>query len=424
MRLDSGKHIVVDTGQYADLDYGYALTIHKSQGVTVDRAYLLATPSMNAELSYVGMTRHKKELVIASGRDVFDDAKSLVRGLGKPVEKAFSASHDVRPVVRDNPEYAHRQTFAKRREIAFEAAAERRRDRSPDGLRVELGATLAKVSAKDGPTLASEQARIRQLTTALRRRDQVQPGVAYDGRAWDALVALSGETRARELVDAATARREREAAARYRSVERPLTIAGEFAQRMSKRTQAREVAIAVPADVGPPKLAAELRDQFSLSVNRYVDSWNDLKRIQRSGIASPPKWTNDLTENGRRLDAMWPSSHVHLLQAIERDRDAQRALSLPSGKPRAEAMIAGIERAAQREYEQRHGRSVDEQQRGLERDGRKPYQSMTPAERVARRDEFMTNVERQAQPTDERERQLREQGHDVGRGKKGYGRGD
>ncbi len=427
VRLDSGKHIVVDTGQYADLDYGYALTIHKSQGVTVDRAYLLATPSMNAELSYVGMTRHKKELVVASGRDAFDDAKSLVRGLSKPVEKAFSAAHDVRPVIRDNPEYTHRQTFAKRREIAFEAAAERRRDRSPDGLRAELGATLAKVSAKDGPTLASEQARIRQLTTALRRRDQVQPGVSYDGRAWDALVALSGETRARELVDAATSRREREAAARYRSIERQLSIAGEFAQRMSKRTEAREAAIARPAapvEVGPPRLPAAQRDQFSLSVNRYVDSWNDLKRIQRSGIASPPKWTNELTENGRRLDAMWPSSHVHLLQAIERDRDTQRALALPSGKPRADAMIAGIERAAEREYARQHGRAADGQQHDLEREGRKPYQAMTPAERVARRDEFMTNVENQAQSNDERERLLREQGRGVDRGKKGYGRGD
>ncbi|WP_166742089.1 hypothetical protein, partial [Burkholderia cepacia] len=223
------------------------------------------------------------------------------------------------------------------------------------------------------------------------------------------------------------ARREREAAARYRPVERPLSSAGGFAQRMSKRAEAREAAITAPAapvEAGPPRLPAAQRDQFSLSVNRYVDSWNDLKRIQRSGIASPPKWTNELTENGRRLDAMWPSSHVHLLQAIERDRDTQRALSLPSGKPRADAMIAGIERAAQLEYARQHGRAVDEQQRGLERDVRKPYQAMTPAERVARRDEFMTNVENQAQSLDERERQLREQGRSVDRGKKGYGRGD
>ena len=53
VRLDDGRRLAVDTAQYGHFDHGYALTVHKSQGVTVDRAYVLATKSMHAELAYV-----------------------------------------------------------------------------------------------------------------------------------------------------------------------------------------------------------------------------------------------------------------------------------------------------------------------------------------------------------------------------------
>ncbi|MCO1459977.1 AAA family ATPase [Burkholderia multivorans] len=59
VRLDDGRKVAVDTANYGALDYGYALTVHKSQGMTVDRAYVLATKSLHAELAYVAMTRHK-----------------------------------------------------------------------------------------------------------------------------------------------------------------------------------------------------------------------------------------------------------------------------------------------------------------------------------------------------------------------------
>jgi Ti-type conjugative transfer relaxase TraA len=41
VNLDQGRVIRVDLRAYDDLDYGYATTIHRAQGVTVDRAYLL-----------------------------------------------------------------------------------------------------------------------------------------------------------------------------------------------------------------------------------------------------------------------------------------------------------------------------------------------------------------------------------------------
>ncbi|AIL13481.1 hypothetical protein IM40_08250 [Candidatus Paracaedimonas acanthamoebae] len=45
---------------YPYFDQGWAANIHKSQGVTVDRAFLLATHETYRNLAYVGMTRHRE----------------------------------------------------------------------------------------------------------------------------------------------------------------------------------------------------------------------------------------------------------------------------------------------------------------------------------------------------------------------------
>ena len=69
VRLDSAEHgagrgarVEVDTALYAKLDHGYAMTVHKAQGVTVDRTFVQAAPSMDSHLAYVAMTRHRDQV--------------------------------------------------------------------------------------------------------------------------------------------------------------------------------------------------------------------------------------------------------------------------------------------------------------------------------------------------------------------------
>jgi ATP-dependent exoDNAse (exonuclease V) alpha subunit len=54
-----GDSVSIPTDSYQAIDHGYATTIHKNQGATVDRAYVLASTTMDRHLSYVAMTRHR-----------------------------------------------------------------------------------------------------------------------------------------------------------------------------------------------------------------------------------------------------------------------------------------------------------------------------------------------------------------------------
>ncbi|MEM6311929.1 MAG: AAA family ATPase [Pseudomonadota bacterium] len=65
---DTERRVSFDPRAYQHFDHGYAVTIHKSQGATVDAAYVLASRSMDKHLAYVAMTRHRDKLQIYSAR--------------------------------------------------------------------------------------------------------------------------------------------------------------------------------------------------------------------------------------------------------------------------------------------------------------------------------------------------------------------
>ena len=53
--------VKIDPRVYDAIDHGYAVTIHKSQGATVDRSFVLASRTMDENLTYVAMTRHRHD---------------------------------------------------------------------------------------------------------------------------------------------------------------------------------------------------------------------------------------------------------------------------------------------------------------------------------------------------------------------------
>jgi Ti-type conjugative transfer relaxase TraA len=65
VRVDGRQQrVAVDTRFYHDLDYGYAATVYKAQGTTVDRAYVLATPHYDRHAAYVALSRHRESVTV------------------------------------------------------------------------------------------------------------------------------------------------------------------------------------------------------------------------------------------------------------------------------------------------------------------------------------------------------------------------
>ena len=112
VRLDDGRGVAFDTKDYAHVDHGYAATFHKSQGVTVDRAHVLATPGMDRHSAYVGMSRHRDDVQLHYGRDDFGDQRQLVRALSRDRGKDMAGDYA-------RPEQDQARAFADRREIRF-----------------------------------------------------------------------------------------------------------------------------------------------------------------------------------------------------------------------------------------------------------------------------------------------------------------
>jgi Ti-type conjugative transfer relaxase TraA len=87
VRLDStrgpGRVVSISMADYAAVDHGYAVTIHKAQGATVDRTFVLASGSMDRHLTYVGMTRHRDATTLYAGRDEFKDLAALSARLSR-----------------------------------------------------------------------------------------------------------------------------------------------------------------------------------------------------------------------------------------------------------------------------------------------------------------------------------------------------
>lgn len=76
-------HITINTNQYDAIDHGYATTIHKSQGATVDRAFVLASQRLDKHLTYVALTRHKLSTKLYAAISEFKNLTELSHKLGR-----------------------------------------------------------------------------------------------------------------------------------------------------------------------------------------------------------------------------------------------------------------------------------------------------------------------------------------------------
>ncbi|MGC5841710.1 Ti-type conjugative transfer relaxase TraA, partial [Mesorhizobium abyssinicae] len=134
VRIDDGRSVRFDLKDYAHIDHGYAATIHKAQGMTVDRTHILATPGMDAHGSYVALSRHRDGMDIHYGGDDFATRDRLVRALSRDRAKDMALDYE---------QMGSAQSYAERRGISFrERVVEIVRRILPEKVRDRIGELL------------------------------------------------------------------------------------------------------------------------------------------------------------------------------------------------------------------------------------------------------------------------------------------
>jgi Ti-type conjugative transfer relaxase TraA len=90
---EEGKEISFSPNLNPYFDQGWAITIHKSQGTTVDHTYVLASYEMTQNLAYVAMTRHRENVQVFGSQLDFWRPEKLPEILSKSGEKLSAADY-------------------------------------------------------------------------------------------------------------------------------------------------------------------------------------------------------------------------------------------------------------------------------------------------------------------------------------------
>ncbi|MBD9445066.1 Ti-type conjugative transfer relaxase TraA [Rhizobium sp. RHZ02] len=144
------RQVSVEQRFYNNVDHGYAITVHRSQGATVDQVKVLASLSLDRHLTYVAMTRHREELTVYYGARSFVKAGGLIKLLSRSNAKETTLDYT------GGRFYAQALRFAEARGLNLVNVA---RTIAHDQLQwtvrqaaklVELGARLAAVAEKLG----------------------------------------------------------------------------------------------------------------------------------------------------------------------------------------------------------------------------------------------------------------------------------
>jgi len=283
VRTDDGRGVSFDLKDYNKIDHGYAATIHKAQGMTVDRTHVLATPGMDTHGSYVALSRHRDGTDLHYGRDDFADQNRLVRTLSRDRAKDMATDYE-----RADPT----QSYAERRGITFrERVAEIVKKIVPEKVRSMFDGARSLADAAPGdnampqPQRAVPDRKVTEDPEDALRRARGRAFVRH-ARAVAAIFEAQVEGgkasphQVQELHDA-------------RSAFDDLRPHGSRdAEAVYKRNPefANDVASGIPDRAAPARRAlqmeTELRKNPDLRADRFVDRWRELGQASQRQYAA------------------------------------------------------------------------------------------------------------------------------------------
>ena len=94
LKLDGRSESVVefDAKEFQDFRHGYAGTIYKGQGRTLDQTYLYHSEHWRSAPGYVALTRHRDKVELFVARNTADDLKHLARQMGRLDDRRAASS--------------------------------------------------------------------------------------------------------------------------------------------------------------------------------------------------------------------------------------------------------------------------------------------------------------------------------------------
>jgi hypothetical protein len=269
VRLDASRSVTFDLKDYADLDHGYAATIHKAQGVTVDRVHVLATPGLDRHAAYVALSRHRDGVQLYYGRDDFTDNTKLARVLSRERAKDMASDYERDGAALDGGK-TDRQP-----QKAPDKAPQTQRSNEPGifaSFRPKPASLEPNMPATDSERASDQQVAIqRYAQSALdiaRMQEQELPILAHQRQAQD---------RARAALDAIRPHAARDLDSAF---DRDATLLRDAANGCTPRV------------IRAMQVEAELRNDPKLRADRFVERWQNLDR-QRGRFERGSDWLGE-----------------------------------------------------------------------------------------------------------------------------------
>jgi Ti-type conjugative transfer relaxase TraA len=312
VRLDGAeeRRVEVATDAYQALDHGYATTIHKSQGATVDRAFVLASATMDRHLTYVAMTRHREAVRLYVDGSEFcpnQDQRWVRRETVYGALEARLSRSGAKETVLD---YA--LAFAARRGLA-------------ERLGLRSGIVLAAGPVPKNP--ATGEPSHRDLIAELRREP------------------TSPSEKPRASVTSAV-----RAGTHQPEAPRSARFAGLRLRAAPSAPRPPEPETLEPV-VDP--LADRLRSRSDLerALERYLQAHDARERQAREGLPRLESQREALEAAGLGLDAAQAGTQAALKEALQRDPRVRQALEEPPGPGRVVELMAGLDRERERQLQ-------------------------------------------------------------------------
>jgi Ti-type conjugative transfer relaxase TraA len=325
VQTDHGRSVRFDLKDYNRIDHGYAATIHKAQGMTVDRIHLLATPGMDAHSGYVALSRHRDGMELHYGRDDFANPDRLTRTLSRDRAKDMASDYEQRDPA---------QGYAERRGITFrERVAEIVRKIVPekvrnlfDGLRPSADAVPGPDDARKPEREAPERKAAEESDAALRKART--KALVRHARAVDAIFDMQergGKASPAQVKELQEARKVFEEVRRYGSHD------AEAAYKKKPELVREAAGGQVNRAIRALQLETELRTNPSRRADRFVQRWQKLdhtsqRQYQAGDIAGYKATRSAMGHMAKSLE------HDPQLESILANRKRDLGIAFESGR--------------------------------------------------------------------------------------------